>query len=79
MREENSNFTSKKLLLSSGINRNDISLRTVRRFLNKKGYHYLKTRKKGILSKKDVRKRLKIAFYLDGGEFHTQNKSSGRS
>ena len=61
LREENSNFTSKKLLLSSGINRNDISPRTVRRFLNKNGYHYLQTRKKGILSKNDVRKRYKFA------------------
>ena len=60
LREENSNFTSKKLLLSSGINRNDISPRTVRRFLNKNGYHYLQTRKKGILSKNDVRKRYKF-------------------
>ena len=60
LREENSNFTSKKLLLGSGINRNDISSRTVRRFLNKNGYHYLKTRKKGILSK-DVRKRYTFA------------------
>ena len=61
LREENNNFTSKKLLLSSGINRNDISSRTVRRFLNKNGYHYLKTRKKGILSKKDFQKRYKFA------------------
>ena len=61
LREENSNFTSKKLLLSSGINRNDVSPPTVRRFLNKNGYHYLQTRKKGILSRNDVRKRYKFA------------------
>ena len=41
LREENSNFTSKKLLLNSGINPKDISSRTLRRFLNKNGYHYL--------------------------------------
>jgi hypothetical protein len=35
LREENSNFTSKKLLLNSGINPKDISSHTLRRFLNK--------------------------------------------
>lgn len=61
LREENSNFTSKKLLLSSGINPNAISSRTLRRFLNKNGYHYLQARKKGVLSKTDIRKRYKFA------------------
>ena len=61
LREENSNFTSKKLLLSSGLNRKDISPRTVRRFLNRNGYHYLQARKKGVLSKTDIRKRYKFA------------------
>lgn len=61
LRQENSNFTSKKLLASSGINPKSISSRTVRRFLNKKGYHYLQARKKGVLSKTDIRKRYKFA------------------
>ena len=54
LRAENSNFTSKQLLLSSGLNRKGISPRTVRRFLNRNGYHYLQARKKGVLSKIDI-------------------------
>ena len=61
LREEDSNFTSKKLLLNSEINPKDISSRTLRRFLNKNGYHYLQARKKGILSKTDIRKRYNFA------------------
>jgi transposase len=61
LREENSNFTSKNLLLKSGINPNNISSRTLRRFLNRSGYHYLQARKKGIMSKTDVRKRYNFA------------------
>ncbi len=45
LREENSNFTSKNLLLKSGINPNNISSRTLRRFLNRSGYHYLQAKK----------------------------------
>ena len=61
LREENSNFTSKKLLLFSGINPKNICPRTVRRLLNKNGYHYLQARKKGVLSKKGVQKHYKFA------------------
>ncbi len=38
-----------------------VSNRTVRRVMNKLGYHYLDLRKKGLLSKADVEKRLEWA------------------
>lgn len=61
LREDNSNFTSKNLLLNSGMNPKNISSRTVRRFLNKSGYHYLQARKKGVLTTTDIRKRYNFA------------------
>ena len=46
LREENSNFTSKKLIISAGVDPKAISCRTVRRVLNQNGYQ---ARKKGVL------------------------------
>ena len=61
LRVENSNFTAKKLMASSGLSLLGVSSRTVRRFLNKSGYHYLQARKKGVLSLRDVQRRLAFA------------------
>lgn len=73
-------FNSKRLQVSCGLT--NVSNRTVRRKLNECGYHYLQARRKGLMSKSDLKWRLKFAramvkkdddfwkrdicFYLDG-------------
>ena len=52
-------FTSKRVQLTSGITH--VSNRTIRRHLNQRGYHYLQSRKKGLLSELDLKKRVKFA------------------
>ena len=42
-------------------NKYHISLRTLSRFLNNSGYRYLQTRRKGLLSEEDCRKRMRFA------------------
>ena len=54
-------FTSKQLMENAGISRANVSDRTVRRLLNRKGYHYLQPRRKGILSTRDQKLRIKFA------------------
>ena len=61
LREENSNFTTKKLMTRSGISAKEISSRTVRRCLNNNGYHYLQARKKGVLNVRDIKRRCMFA------------------
>ena len=39
----------------------DVSNRTIRRYLNRNGFKYLQARKKGLISDKDKRERLKFA------------------
>ena len=43
------------------ISESEVSVRTVRRFLNSKGFWYLQTRKKGLLSDDDRRQRIAFA------------------
>lgn len=57
LRQTEGSFTSKRLQLVSGLTA--VSNRTVRRALNKCGYHYLRSRKKGLLRAADLKKRLK--------------------
>ena len=45
----------------AGISPKHVSNRTVRRLLQRKGYHFLQARKKRLLSEKDLTKRLKFA------------------
>ena len=42
----------------------EVSGRTVCRFLNSEGYHFLQSRKKGVLTVADMRKRLKFEALL---------------
>ena len=44
----------------SNISQSAVSDRTVRRFLNSKGYYYLQARKKGLMSKADKIKRVEF-------------------
>ena len=60
LRRKNVNFTIKQLAEAAGIN-HLASRRTFSRYLNEQGYKFLQTRKKGLLSDKDRRKRLQYA------------------
>ena len=65
-------FTSRKVQLEAGLG-TQVSNRTIRRHLNKCGYKYLRSRKKGLLLKSDLRKRMrfcrKIKMRNLGSEF----------
>ena len=61
LRKEDGNWTSGKLMEMCDINNSEISNRTVRRQLNRNGYEYLQARKKGLLTEKDIAKRLEFA------------------
>ena len=61
LRKEDGNWTSGKLMEMCDINNSEISNRTVRRQLNRNGYEYLQARKKGVLTEKDIAKRLEFA------------------
>ena len=57
LREREGNFTIKRLMENSCISRKEVSESTVSRFLNREGYYYLQARKKGLLTKTDMRTR----------------------
>ena len=59
LRKEIGTFTVKRLRLEAGVEH--ISTDTVRRVLHQGGYKYLQTRKKGLLTAQDLRKRSKFA------------------
>lgn len=81
---EHGSYTVKHVLVETNLY-NKVSRRTVGRFLNKQGLRYLHTRKKGLMSRQDLKKRVKfarkvktvnqtvwtegISFYLDGVGF----------
>lgn len=59
LRESKGSFNSKRIQADAGITH--ASNRTCRRDLNENGFHYLQTRKKGLMSKEDLKKRVKFA------------------
>ena len=61
LRHEEGNFTSIRLMARAGISPKHVSNRTIRRFLQREGYYFLQARKKGLLSEKDLKERLKFA------------------
>jgi transposase len=61
LREQEGSFSIQRLMTFSNIKQNEMSLDTVRRLMHRKGYYYLQARKKGLLTKKDMEKRLKFA------------------
>lgn len=83
-RQKNANVTVESLVAESGM-RTLASRRTFSRLLNEKGYGFFQARKKGLLTEKDRRQRLKyaqdmrdyapsfwtdeVSFYLDGVSF----------
>ena len=60
LRRSIQSFSIQRLNLEAGIDK-QISDYTVRRLLNRKGYNYRQSRKKGLLSQKDLRLRLQFA------------------
>lgn len=85
LRLTNPNFTAMDVVQDSGIDRTIAKYRTFVSYLNKLGYKFRQTRKKGRLCEKDFQKRRKyaraasklnstywtndVAFYLDGVSF----------
>ena len=84
IRRQSGAYTAKRVLVETGL-QDTLSRRTLTRVLNKQGLHYLHTRKKGLMTQIDLRKRVKfanrvkrvnsdiwtegISFYLDGVGF----------
>ena len=61
LRHDEGNFSSNRLMKRAGIVSSEVSSRTVRRCLNQHGYRYLQSRKKGLMSSLDLRKRVTFA------------------
>ena len=58
LRENNPIFSLLDLMKDSGVSARDVSERTVNRFLQRQGFHYLQTRKKGLMKKQDLSRRV---------------------
>ena len=67
LREQEGNFTIKRLMENTCICRKDS---TISRFLNKEGYYYLQARKKGLLTKADMKKRKTFARRMQNEYSH---------
>lgn len=61
LRDRQGNFTCKRLMEEAGIEREQVSERTVCRYLNAHGYFYLQSRKKGLMTRKDLKNRVRFA------------------
>lgn len=61
LRAEGGSFTIKRLRLAAGIDKNYCYDQNIQRVLHSEGYRYYHSRKKGLLTKKDLRNRLKFA------------------
>lgn len=61
LRATRGNFTVRHIMTNLKLDSMDISARTVSRFLNTNGYRYRQARKKGLLSRKDLKTRLNFA------------------
>ena len=61
LRAKNGNYTVKDIMAECRIKESEVGVRTVQRFLNRRGYFYLQARKKGLLRNSDLRKRLQFA------------------
>ena len=58
LRDNNPSFFLLDLMKDSGVSPSQVSERTVNRFLQRQGFHYLQTRKKGLMKKQDLPKRV---------------------
>ena len=80
LRQRNVNFTSTDLLRDAGLDPAIASRRTITRYLNTWGYFFMQSRKKGLLTDKDKKLRLKHAKAMRGilkewPDYYTQHIS----
>lgn len=61
LRGREGNFSCQRIMQEARISPQDVSVRTVTRFLNSQGFYYLQARKKGVLKADDMKKRLMFA------------------
>lgn len=61
LRDQDPNFTVKRLLAHSGLLSEDISYRTIYREVKAAGFQYLPARRKGVLTRGDLKKRKAFA------------------
>ncbi len=61
LRKEGGQFSSNRLMQRAGLKDNEVSNRTIRRFLYKKGYRYLQARKKALMTQCDMHNRVQFA------------------
>ena len=61
LRTEEGNFSAARIMERPGIDNSEVSVRTVTRFLNEKGYYHFQARKKGLLKRDDLKTRLSFA------------------
>ena len=61
LRKSEGNFTIKRIMREAGISQGDVSVRTVSRYLNAKGFYLLVARKKGLMTERDMKLRVKFA------------------
>lgn len=66
LRQRSVNFTSYDLVRDSGIDASIAHRRTITRYLNKMGYYFMQSRKKGLLTEKDKKQRLQYAKNMRG-------------
>jgi transposase len=85
LRRSEGTFSVARLMTATGISQANVTIRTVCNVLHRNGYGFYQARKKGLLSDKDLKHRVKfankmirrpesfwcrdIAFYLDGVSF----------
>ena len=61
LRQTEGNFTTKRIMQLAGISETLVSTKTIHRILHRHGFHYLQARKKGLLTPKDLKERVKFA------------------
>ena len=61
LRSREGNFTCKRLMQEAGIKQEQVSERTLCRYLNTHGYCYLQSKKKGLITEKDMQNKVKFA------------------
>lgn len=61
VRTEEGNFSVPRLMQYAGIESKKVTVKTVRRVLNRHKYLYLPCRRKGVMTQKDLRKRVNFA------------------
>lgn len=84
LRRRDGCFTAAKVAVEAGV-ANKVHVRTVTKFMNQSGYRFLQARKKGLLSLKDLKKRLAFSrkiqrnklglrFWTEGISFYLDGK-----